>query len=105
MGKIPSYLTDPYNSEALTDQVMFEWSALGLHQDDVHRWACAGAEMEDGITDRVDYLLEVLDCLDILEPLTEFPLQPDIILWRSVTLMTINSIRGGSVPTRVCTDS
>lgn len=98
MGKIPNYLTPPDDTEKLTDQVLYEWSALGLHQDDVHRWACEGEKMEKGLTERVDYLLEVLDCLDILEPLTESPLHPDIVQWRSIALMTINCINGGSVP-------
>jgi hypothetical protein len=98
MSKIPNYLNPPDNSEALTDRVLYEWSALGLHQDDVHRWSCGGPEMEGGLTERVDYLLECLDCLDILEPLTEAQLHPDVVLWRSMALMTINSINGGSVP-------
>lgn len=100
MGKIPNYLNPPDNTEALTDQVLFEWSAFGLHQVEVHRWSCGGREMENGITERVDYLLEYLDCMVIIEPLTEMPLHPDIVQWRSFALMTINNIRGGSVPRR-----
>ncbi len=101
MGKIPNYIIDPFNPEALTDQVLYEWSDLGLHQDEVHRWSCGGHEMENGLTDRVDYLLEYLDCMSILEPLTESPLHPDIILWRSIALMTINCINSGSVPHKI----
>lgn len=93
MSKIPSHLNPPDNPEMLTDLVLYEWSSLGLHQTDVHNWACAGEEIAEGLTERVDYLLEVLDNLG--------DLHPDIKQWRSMALMTINCINGGSVPRRV----
>jgi hypothetical protein len=101
MGKIPNYLVQPDNPEALTDLVVYEWSTFGLHMDDVHRWACEGEAIPDGLTDRVDYLLEFLDDIELMEPLHEVPLHPSVKEWRSVALMTINCINGGSVPCKV----
>ena len=98
MGKIPSYLTPPDDPEKLTDLVLYEWSALGQHLDDVHRWACGGEESPDGLTERVQYLLECLECIEIMDPLTETTLHPAVAEWKSVALMTINCINGGSVP-------
>jgi hypothetical protein len=98
MGKIPNYLNPSDNPEALTDQVLFEWSALGMHMTNVHVWSYGGPEHPDGLTERVDYLLEVLSCLDIMEPLTEMPLHPSVIEWRSFALMTLNSIKGRGIP-------
>lgn len=93
MSKIPNYLNPPESTEVLTDLALYEWSALGQHLEDVHRWACEGAEMEGGLTERVDYLLE---CLELLEPL-----HPAVREWRSVALMIINCIHGGSTPRSV----
>lgn len=89
MGKIPSYLSPPNDPDRLTDLALYEWSCLGLHLDDVHRWACDGEEEPDGITERVAYLLDVTELLE---------LHPAVMEWRSVALMTVNCIRGGGVP-------
>ena len=106
MGKIPSYLNPPGDPETLTDLVVFEWSHYGMHQGDVHRWACEGRHTDQSIyfhsiNDRVDYLLELLECLSIIEPLTELPLHPDIVQWRSIALMTINLLNGGGTASSV----
>jgi len=95
MAKIPSYLNPPDNPEVLVDRVLYEWSTLGQHLDDVHRWACGGPEDPDGITERVSYLLDVLDGLS--------GLHPKVQEWASIARMTINCINGGSVPYRVHT--
>lgn len=93
MSKIPSYLNPPDNPEILTDRALYEWSYLGLHTDDVHRWACGGEEDPDGITYRVEYLLDVTDMLT--------GLHKSVVEWRSIARMTINCIMGGSVPRSV----
>ena len=90
MAKIPSFLTPPENTEALTDRVLYEWSAQGQHLDDVHRWACGGPEDPAGITERVDYLLDVIDAVG--------DVHPKVREWASVARMTINCINGGGVP-------
>ena len=98
MGKIPNYLVQSDNPESLTDHVVYEWTVDGLHAADIHRWACEGEEIAGGLTDRVEYLLDILNLCDVMEPLTEVPLHPIVLEWRSLTLMTINCINGGSVP-------
>jgi hypothetical protein len=90
MGKIPNPLNPPDDTESLTDHVLYEWSVLGKHQDAVHAWACSGDIDPEGLWERVHYLLEVLDNLH--------DLHPDIRLWRSISLMTLNCMHGGGVP-------
>lgn len=88
-------LTPPDDSEKLTDHVLYEWSCLGLHLDEVHRWASEGGEEQT--RERVEYLLEVtepaigigdLNCLAVRE-------------WRSMARMFLNLLDGGSVPRSV----
>jgi hypothetical protein len=101
MGKIPNFLNPPDDTEKLTDDALYEWSYLGMHMGEVHAWACQGEEISKGLTERVDYLLEVLGCIEIMEPLTGTPaIHPKVQEWRSNALMTINCINGGSVPRR-----
>jgi hypothetical protein len=90
MSKIPSFLNPPGNPEALTDRVLYEWSYEGKHMNEVHAWSCGGAEVPDGLTERVDYLLEVTDhCTG---------LHPRVVGWCSVARMFLNCAAGGSVP-------
>jgi hypothetical protein len=96
MGKIPSYLNPPDNPDLLTDLVLYEWSTLGLHLNDVHDWACRGPEHSDGLTERVDYLLEATDMMIGMDG----TLHPEVVKWCSIARMILNCINGGSTPRR-----
>ena len=78
------------NPEALSDEAIYEWSMGGKHMDIVHRWACEGEPSEDGLTLRVDYLLEVIEGMN--------DTHREVREWASMVRMMKNCLQGGSVP-------
>ncbi len=84
-GRIPN---------TLSDTVVYEWSVEGKHLDEVHAWSTRGPKLDDGLTVRVDYLLEILDHnFDITHP--------TVREWASFARMVINCINGGGVPRKI----
>lgn len=48
-------------TEILHYRTEYEWIYLGRHLDDVHAWSCGGASSPEGLTERVQSLLETVD--------------------------------------------